>query len=357
MEMDNEIDLASSLGARKFIIITDLEPDDRIALLILAARISQDKILFIGTTVMHAAKKKALTRRLLDQVGFNKIQVWQGTGGIPTSYHDIASSKAAREYMHEGAGILSPIDLEKIDALPRSSNELQEQIEKALRENDNIEFIVLAPPTDLVETLEESPDLKKNIKHIFIMGGWTETYNNLNEEMVSRTTYNWNMDPIASAKLMNMQDISMTLYSSHTIKNNFGGGSINSANFPQIIELINTLNKQKVPSFIDQETAGLSWDDHIIDKIPALGDIIGPYKGNQFTPSDPAVIIGILNNNFIKRLVPVSINIDTQDKDAKGFRVYVACDNFSKINLVESIDIKIFEEELLKSLKVFSQQV
>ncbi len=198
------------LSNRHYIVITDIEPDDRIALHILAARIPKDEILFVGSTVMHAARKKALIRQLLDQLGLNEVPVFQGTGGTAESYEDIASSRAAREYAQEGAYILSDDELEQITTVPRSSDELQTRIEKALDDFGDIEFIVLAPPTDLVNVLVKKPHLRKKIKHIYLMGGWIET-----PESVLRTTYNWNMDPIASGQLMDMHDIPMTIFSSH----------------------------------------------------------------------------------------------------------------------------------------------
>jgi hypothetical protein len=340
-------------ASRKFIVITDLEPDDRIAFHVLAARIPQHELLFVGTTVMNAARKQALTRRLLDQLGFDKIPVYQGTGGAASSYEDIVSSRAAREYMGEGQNILSEAELEVLSKAAPSSSELQDQIEKALELHNNLEFVLLAPPTDLVYVLNSRPELKKHIKHIYVMGGWVEIQDS--QSKISRSTYNWNMDPVSSAQLMDIKDVAMTLYSSHTIKQSFKGGSINSANFPKIIRLINKY-KTKLPSLVEQEIAGLSWDTHIIEKIPFLSSIVGPYKGKQFTPADPLVIIGIVNNHLIKRTIPVDIHIDVNDKDSsRGFKVEASLFQFSNIILVEEIDTEIFEIELLKSLKLLSK--
>jgi len=57
-DLENPATEKSSNG--KYIVITDFEPDDRIALHILAARISADRILCIGSTVMHTGRKKVL---------------------------------------------------------------------------------------------------------------------------------------------------------------------------------------------------------------------------------------------------------------------------------------------------------
>lgn len=341
----------SNSDLSKFIVITDLEPDDRIALHILCSTIEQRQLLFVGTTVMHAARKKVLAKRLLDQLGFNQIPVFQGTGNKAENYPDISSSRAAREYTNEGRNILAEEELDKLNAIEPSSSELQENIEKALKENNNIELIVLAPPTDLVAVLKRNPDLKKNIKHIYVMGGWTELLNNSGQAVTLRTSYNWNMDPISSADLMKITDIPMTLYSSHIIKRFFHGGSINFENFPEIINCLDKLKKQ-LPSLIDQEIASLSWDNHIINTIPALSNIIEPFKGNQFTPADPLVICGIFNKNIIKKAIRINVHIDVNDKDSSnGFRVYVEPNINSNIELVDSINIKAFEKELLESFE------
>src|SRR5262245_30369483 len=78
---------------RNLIVITDLEPDDRIALQLLAANFSKDEIALIGTTVMNSARKKELVRRLTNQVGLQGVGVYQGTGGTFSSYPNIASSR------------------------------------------------------------------------------------------------------------------------------------------------------------------------------------------------------------------------------------------------------------------------
>jgi inosine-uridine nucleoside N-ribohydrolase len=334
----------------KFIVVTDLEPDDRIALHVLAAKIPKDEILFIGTTVKNAARKKVLTRKLLDQLDLKDIPLYQGSGGSAESYHDIASSRAAREYSQEGEEILSIEERNKLEHACYSNTELQGHIKNAFEKYNDIQFILLAPPTDLVAVLEKEPSLKKNIKHIYIMGGWAEI-----KEGELRTTYNWNMDPEASAKLMKMNDIPMTLYSSHSIKKSFNGGSCNINNSTAIINCMDEL-KSKMPSLHDQEIAALSWDNHIIAKIPALKNIIEPYKGKQFTPADPLVIVGIINHDLIALEEPVYVNIDLNDLDkAKGFRVYVEPNASSKIKLVEKIDVDVFKQELIKSLYALSK--
>lgn len=339
-----------SYNKNKFIIITDLEPDDRIALHLMKGHLatSRDELLFVGTTVKNAARKKALTRKLLDQLGLNTIPVYQGSGGTAESYYDIASSRAAREYSQEGENILPEAELNRLHSADYSSQELQEHIETALENNHDVQFIMLAPPSDLVAVLEKNPALKRNIKHIHIMGGWSEAQEQ--GQNVLRTTYNWNMDPRASAQLMSMNDIPMTLYSSHSIKEFFNGGSCNIDNCKSVIQRMSTM-KSYLPSLEDQEIAALSWDEHIMAKLPLLKDLIAPYKGKQFTPADPLVIGGIINHNLIRETEAVDIRIDLNDLDkAKGFRVYVTPNSCSKIKLVTEIALGVFKNAMIYSL-------
>lgn len=338
----------------KFIIITDLEPDDRIALHVIAARIPEDQILFFGSMIKNANRKQELVRKLLDQIGFSEVPLYQGTGGPADSYYDIVSSRAAREYSQEGEYLLPVTELELLQHASYSSPDLQNHIEAALEKYNDVQFILLAPPTDLVAVLKKNPRLKKNIKHIHIMGGWTEVQEN--GETVLRTTYNWNMDPVASAKLVLMKDIPMTLYSSHTIKKWFDGGSCNIDNCKNVIERMEQL-RPEMPSLNDQIIAATSWDEHVIAKIPALKPVIEPYKGKQFTPADPLVAVGIVNPAFIltREAVDIRMDIDDFNKD-KGFRVYVTPDPASKIDLVQAIDVEIFKSELIKSFDILAKK-
>jgi purine nucleoside permease len=95
----------------------------------------------------------------------------------------------------------------------------------------------------------------------------------------------------------------------------------------------------------------------MIDKIPFLRTIIGPYKEKQFTPADPLVVVGLINKNLIKNAVPATIKIDVNDKDKnKGFRVYVTTNASSKTTIVDSIDTAVFEEEILASFSTLGKQ-
>jgi inosine-uridine nucleoside N-ribohydrolase len=206
------------------------------------------EIVNVGTTGLHAGRKQILAARFLDRIGLAEIPVIQGTGGEAASYPEIASSRAAREYRSEGSGLLPEADLVAIGRdTPRSSERLTRAIRDSLRRRDDIEIVLLAPATDLVHALTAEPTLKARIKHIHMMAGWSQKTTSTGE-VVRRTTYNWNMDPDAGAKLMSMKTVPMTLYSSHTIKRSFSGGSINKDSFPAIIGELES-ERGRVPAF------------------------------------------------------------------------------------------------------------
>jgi inosine-uridine nucleoside N-ribohydrolase len=335
---------------RSLLVIVDMEPDDRIALLLLAAEFPAE-IIYIGATGMHAGRKQILAGQFLDQLGLGGIPVIKGSGGEAASYPDIASSRAAREYQSEGSGLLSKTELAAIDRYtPRSSKGLSQAIRDLLSSHNDIEILLLAPATDLVQALEAEPLLKERIRHIHMMAGWSLQMLPSGED-VRRTTYNWNMDPDAGAKLMSMKTIPMTLYSSHMIKRSFSGGSINRDGFPAIIGELESQQRQ-VPAFESFLIAANSWDHHLMEKIPPLQAIIGDHAGRQFTPADPVVVIGMSRPDFITRSRPVDIAIDLADLDpARGFKVDVVDDPASRIRLVEMVDAEIFRQQLLHALR------
>ena len=340
--------LGCSAGAspRNLVVITDLEPDDRIAIHLLRAAFEPDEFRFFGTTVMHAGRKAALVRRLLDQLGMSSVPVYQGTGGNPSDYPDIASSRAARMYQREGRGLLTDAELAQVTASPPSSGELRTAIGRLLRQSKDIEFVMLAPPVDLMAVLTETPELASSIKHIHLMGGWAEAKTPAGPALF--TTYNWNMAPAPSAALLKLKNVPMTLYSSHMIKPSFNGGSINGTNSPQLMALLESL-KAKLPSLVDQEKAGTSWDSHLIEQIPPLANVIGCCIGKQFTPADPIVVVGMIDPSLItqRRTVDLEMNLDGLDP-ARGYPVTVRDSPTSNITLVDRVDPKIFDAQMIR---------
>ena len=105
------------------VVITDMEPDDRIALHLLVA-LFPERVSLIGTTVMHSYRKKVLAERLMRQLNMSHIPVIQGSGGYAEDYPEIASSRAGREYDLEGMDILDQRALQDMANQARSSKQL-----------------------------------------------------------------------------------------------------------------------------------------------------------------------------------------------------------------------------------------
>ena len=330
---------------RKILIITDLEPDDRKALDVLVSKFTANEILFIGSTVMHAARKKALILKILNQLGLNTIPVYQGSGGKELFNEKLNSIKAASTYTREGRGILPDEELEAVCKLPTSSSELYTKLLEVLKNanKSSIEIALLAPPTDLVKVLSYDYELRKKIKKIYVMGGWNE----LQEKgsICRRTTYNWDMDPAASAKLMQMSDIPMMLFSTHAISRHFTG-SINSSNSKHLIQQIKQSDLKSLP---DAEKAMMSWNQHVMETIPRLRPVIEPHKDHQFTPADPIVAVSMITENFVERSTKVRININLNEVTEAGYTVDVVENPGSSIELVERMNIPKFNEVMMST--------
>ena len=112
----------SQCKLRDLIVLTDMQPDDRIALSIIGGNQElSDRLLFVGTTLLNTGLKKVLAERQLKQMRLKNVNVYAGTGengfykdlifsigGHPSEYPlHVESAKAAFEYMYEeGQGIL-----------------------------------------------------------------------------------------------------------------------------------------------------------------------------------------------------------------------------------------------------------
>lgn len=336
-------------GTAPIVVITDMEPDDRIALHLLAA-LFPERVSLIGTTVMHSYRKKLLAERLMQQLDMAHVPVVQGSGGYADDYPDIASSRAGREYDLEGTHILDQSVLEDMAGQARSSKQLQVELRRILSTNQHVEIFVLAPPTDLSALLEEAPELADHIARVHLMGGWVAVERPGGTEL--RTTYNWNMAPRASKQLLANPAFPITLYSSHVVKRSFSGGSLQRATFPGLIELLE-LSSERLPSVAETFMAGSSWDNHLMDRIPELEDVIGRENaGMQFSPADPTVIVGAFAPEFIRKRTPVKVRLDERDVDpGRGYRIFVEPAASSRIELVEVFDEAVFREVFAEAIK------
>lgn len=333
---------ASASVVVPLVVITDMEPDDRIALHLIAA-FFPDRLALVGTTVMHSYRKKLLAERLLLQLNMSHVPVVQGSGGVAASYAQIASSAAARAYDHEGEGILDQATLAATLERPRSSSKLQKELRTLLQENPRVEILLLAPPTDLAQVLTDNPDLIRHVDRVHLMGGWVARDDN--NETTLRTTYNWNMDPVASKLLLEFENLPITLYSSDLIKGQFSGGSVSSRNYGDLIELLRD-REESMPSVAETMMSAASWDNHVMDSIPALEAVIGrDNAGAQFSPADPIVAIGAFEPALVTRRTAVRIKLYEQELDARfGYRIVVTPCVDSNVQMIEDLDEQIFRE-------------
>uniref|UniRef100_A0A914H846 Inosine/uridine-preferring nucleoside hydrolase domain-containing protein n=1 Tax=Globodera rostochiensis TaxID=31243 RepID=A0A914H846_GLORO len=270
---------------QNLVIITDMEPDDRIALAMVAASELAQRVLAIGTTVLNAERKAALARHALQETALAGVAVYAGTGGTANDYPEMKSTKAAREYGdQEGKDILE-----------------QDVLDNALLNRD-----------------DGNSELARAIGHVHLMGGWNEIKGRTRSSTILRSSYNVNMDGRASAQLLKMAsegDVQVTLYSSHVIAKH-GLGSINGKRFPRLIEMIKESQAPCIQAF---RTAGLHWDL------------------NLFTPADPLTVLGLLTPELIKATESVQVEVIIPDEgqmpSEDGYEILMRADTSSGITL------------------------
>lgn len=332
------------------VVITDWEPDDVIALHLLAGGVEARRIVLVGTTVLHAGRKALLARRLFDQLGLERVPVVAGSGGSPASYPDFPSTRAARTWDAEAAGRVPPDLSSPAAAAPRSSSALADRLVQVLQERDGVEIVLLAPPTDLVAALRRLPARRRAVHRIHVMGGWSDGPANGQGERPRWTTYNWTMAPADSRELMRLTDVPVTLYSSHVLKEAFEGGSVNARRAPAIFAALDRA-ADRLASVAEWAKASRRWDEHVMVTIPALAGVIGPHAGRQFTPADPAVVLGLLAPEIVTASHGVRVDIDpAATHEGRGFRVAVTPDPRSHVRAVDSLDPVLFERAFVAAL-------
>jgi hypothetical protein len=92
-----------------------------------------------------------------------------------------------------------------------------------------------------------------------------------------------------------------------------------------------------------------------LKQIPYLIPIIGDRAGQQFTPADPVVVLGLSNADFVTRVKAVDISIDLEDIDPnQGYKVLVNEISNSNIKSIEAIDIAAFNHQFISLLHKIS---
>lgn len=319
-----------------WIILTDLEPDDRIALMMLSQLLSKKKVLAVGVNLLNAGRKAAEAKQLLQQIGWGDVTVVQGNGGAAKTYPDFASNRAALSFAHES------IDQHEGWSSLRLQRFITTALQQATTSEKKINVLVLSPCTDLANAFlsfgsEMRRRVQKSLNHVVLTGGWV-TPPGTNE---LRTTYNWNIDPISAKEVLDFVPHAK-VFSSHIIKPTFQGGSINASNSPRLISVI---SESQHPAFKEFRQAGRRWDQHLIEKIPPLAGVVGPYVGKQFTPADVLAALYIVDPTIVTSTDSSEIRLDLHDVNDKGARARLTTG--SKHSIVSGIDVDKFKSLML----------
>ncbi len=337
----------------RVVVFTDYEADDSIALALLlkdceehSKNISKDTLL-IGTLLSNQYRKKALAQDLLRRFGVDPDIVIAGTGGIKEPFEE------------EGKNILSPEELKKfaeITICPDSelTDHFLHMLAKA--ESNSIDVLLLTNPIDFVAALTANPKHMSKIKKIYMMGGW----------FGNKPSFNWNLHIESVIQLFKLMEKAkeytpmphLIIFSSHFFAREFNGYT-NQDKFPAIIQ---AFDKSTHPVIDHLRNMVKNWDDSMTvikdhhtesEKKWRLEmvDRIGKENiGRQFTPADPATMLGYLySNTFIEKQTPVKItitnHIDSQNKMAP--MVEVQPEPSSNIFVVEKVNLAFFNDALV----------
>lgn len=327
------------------IVVTDLEPDDRFALHVLAHNLDAGELDLAGTTLLHTRLKTALLRRLLDQLYRGGVKVVQGFGRTPGEYPPTRSSAAARSFAVEGVGILSASELGDISKDRNDSTALQAAIIDVLSRHARVDIVLLAPGDDLAAALEERPTLGDHVACLFMMGGWQ---NLPGKEL--RSTYNWNMAPESADYLLSRVDLPIILFSSHALRKSFPSISVNRSNFPEVWQVIED-NAGESPSISETLVASAAWDKHIVSAYPAVREVLEPHVGRNFSPADPTVAIALADGNIIDGFELMNVELHLDDLDLiSGYALTIEGNDDGHVAVVESVNVDLFRRRMIESL-------
>lgn len=341
---------------KKVVIFTDFESDDAVAIALFLKYLKDNdaqnlnNVLF-GTELANQYIKKDLLQKLVKLYGFSTENIFAGSGGgkYPTG---------------QGTNILSEQNIKEdiqkyYDCANGSATCEDKSFEIAFKEflinasTNSVDLIFLTKPTEFCEVLNFDENLIYKIDKIYMMGGWCDMMPN----------YNWRLDlPCIEKLVMLLQKIKnnrhspkLFLFSGGFFKQEFNG-FVNYEKFPEVINVLQN-SPTSVAKFLKQMI--VSWDTYITSTDTddeALKtwhqkniQMIGQENiGRQFTPADPATMVGYLyHKEFVLKVMPVEINfIHTDDK------VYVDAKYNSKSNIyaAEKVDKDFFRDKLVEML-------
>lgn len=350
--------------SQKLAVFTDYEADDSVGIALLLKHlrghnIAENNFLF-GTLLSNQYRKKSLVQEIVKLFGYNSNKVFAGSGDIKKPFEE------------EGRNILSSQTLEiyhQLDQKYLQSNDAKKQYDPELKNNflkmlyesepNSVDVLLLTNPIDFVKTVKTDETLLSKIRTIYMMGGW---YNN-------KPTFNWNLNIKSVIQLLNMMKNiqqetkypQLVLFSSHFFAREFNG-YVNQDKFPEVIK---EFDKSTSPIVNHLRHMIKNWDDSMTVikdnhneaekkwRLEMVGRIGKENIGRQFAPADPATVLGYLYpDTFIQEKVPVKITLDITSKDHSTSQVNVEKNSTSNIFIVEKVDIKFFNDQLIELMKV-----
>lgn len=338
---------------RKMVAVADMEPDDYAALFAQSVVLRPDQIPFVGASYMHAGLKAALARRLMTAQGLDPNRVLQGWGGMPDDYVAIESTNISRFYTEEGVGIFSNEELSKILEGPRSSDALVNGLIHLLEQESDVDVVSLTKTTDLARVVACRPDLISKIGHHHMVGGfknrsagWSKNpgyWHTVNwDDCELRTTFNGNID-VDAMMALTQTDIPTTLWSVGAIYEQLKGG-VGPHSAPGIVAAIKKAaeSNQAVRDWLYKTGA---WNRHFRSTMRwDLGT--EESLAHDFIPADPLGVIGATHPEIILGTRSIRLEVDKNDLNNNGYRVYLTDDEASKLRIVTKIDGQRFLEIL-----------
>lgn len=257
----------------KLFIVTDVEPDDFLAIIMVIEHFIKTKTSFknllICSSLMNANKKKLIIKKLLESYNIKDDIVFSGYNGLKP------------EYKQEGVNILT----ENERKIERIENEIYEQFVEFTTDS-KIDILMLANPVTISNLLK---GYENNVNKIYIMGGH---FNN-------NCSYNFSINMKATTEFFDWVkkfEKECFIYSSHMFAANYNG-YYNEKKFPDVIKTIFSSKKKSIEYFRKMME---NWDSYMCEDKSMISRIGKENIGRQFAPADVICSIGYLFGDKIE---------------------------------------------------------
>ena len=343
--------------AQNIAIFTDYEADDSVALALFlkhAKENTQKQNLLIGSLLSNQYRKQALVQELVTLFGFDPQCVHAGTGGIKEPFEEEGRNILPAGVLNHFAQ-LDKVYLNNSDPAAHHDSALKfhftTMLEKAAPQS--VDVLLLTNPIDFVRAFEHKKELLHKVKSIYMMGGWGPN---------QKLTFNWNLHVESVKELLELMQYAkregmntqLVLFSSHFFAREFNG-YVNPVKFPEVIQAFDGNNH---PIINHLRAMVKNWDDSMTVVKEhhneqergwrlAMVDRIGKDNiGRQFTPADPATVIGYLYpQKFIIKSTPTDLIIENEVVKTQE-------NSSSNIFVVEKVDIEFFKQKLVALMQI-----